>query len=444
MRPSVLFVLALLAAPQAAADVAVTVYPNDLGFVRETRTLSRGARGDTVAIDGLPDRLDFASLRVIPAGGARVTRLARRDEVQHDDALARAVGRSVRVILRGDRAIEGTLARADGAWIVVREAGGAVQALARGSVDAVAIAEPGDWPAAETRPAPAVHAVLAGGRGDVDAELTYLTGGLSWEAEHRLVRTDEGKGTWASTAIVRNASGRDYADAALTLVAGDPNRVAKAPVPMRRAVAMEMAAAPMADLAEQSFSEYHMYSLDRPATLADGEEQQLSMLVGRDVTFTPRYRYRGGDPAGVRLELELANVRGAGLGAPVPGGRVRIYERDAAGVARFAGEANVAHAAEGETLRVAVGAVFDVAAERRELDRRRIADREREATVAITLRNRKKRAVTVEVDEPASGEVTVVKSSHPAERPDAGTIRFSVAVKPGESVTVQYTARTRY
>jgi hypothetical protein len=244
---------------------------------------------------------------------------------------------------------------------------------------------------------------------------------------------------------VENTSGRDFADAKLKLVAGEPNRLTAPPMPVPRGVMMEMSMAEkQADLSEQTFSEYHLYTLDRPATLRDRESQRLAMIESRAVTTAPRYLYRGGDPRGVRTQLEIQNTQAAGLGLPLAGGRVRIYDTDPDGDVQFIGESAIRHTPEGEKLTLDVGAAFDLAAERRELYNKRISDREREYAVEIKLRNRKKTAVTIVVEESVGGDVDISQPSHPFTRKDANTIQFTVPVAAGKEVEVTYTARVRY
>ena len=91
-----------------------------------------------------------------------------------------------------------------------------------------------------------------------------------------------------------------------------------------------------------------------------------------------------------------------------------------------------------------IGTAFDLAAERREVESKRISDRERETSVEIKLRNRKKTAVTIRVEEGVGGDFEVIRKSHDFTRPNANTIRFDVPVAPGKEVVVTYTARVRY
>ena len=198
-----------------------------------------------------------------------------------------------------------------------------------------------------------------------------------------------------------------------------------------------------ADLAGESFAEYHLYTLDRPATLRERESQALSMIAPRAVRLTPRYLYRGG-MRGVTSQLVLENTAAAGLGVPLPAGRVRVYESDPAGQLQFTGESRIAHTAEGEKVTLDVGTAFDLAAERREVYNRRISEREREYQVELKLRNRKKGDVGILVEEPVAGDHEVLKSSHPATRKDANTLQFTLPVPAGKETVLSYTLRVRF
>jgi hypothetical protein len=421
----------------AQGGPSVTVYTRDLAFVRELRTLEGGRDRDTVRIGDIPERLDFSSLQLVPVQG-KVTHLAYRFDVASGDrVLEGARGRRVRISVRGEHVIQGTLVAVDGSWVVVRENNGGLNTIARGSIDQVLVEDPG---ALMVRPT--VEAVIEGRRRG-EAELSYLTGGLSWSAEHTVVREREGAASWASWVTLENTSGRDYVDARLKLVAGEPSRVGPGPIQPMRKEMLQMSADASSGLVEESFAEYHLYSLPRPASLRDREAQRLVMLEPRDIDITPRYLYRGGE-RGVRTQIEVRNTSDAGLGVPLPAGRVRFYERDSASELQFTGESHIQHTPESEKLTLEVGTAFDLVAERRELWNKRISDREREYAIEIKLRNRKKTGVTIVVEERAGGDVEITERSHDITRKDAQVIQFTVPVPAGKEAVLRYTARVRY
>lgn len=421
---------------------ALTIYAGDLGFVRESRMLDLTGSADTVRLSDIPERIDFASVRLVPESG-HIGRLAYRYDIATVDALLeRAKGSRVRVTMRGDRAIEGTLAGSDGSWIVVRESDGTIRTLSRASVDDVSLATGAQ--AVFTKPM--LEAVIDGAkRGRTPAQLSYLTGGISWAAEHILVRTGETTGAWSSAVTVENGTGRNFENVTLKLVAGEPRRTSPSPMPIMARMKTMEAMSPAADgLTEQAFSEYHLYSLGRPATVRDRETQQLAMVETRPVALKPRYLFRGSEGTAVRAQLELKNDAASGLGLPLPGGRVRMFEADASGELQFTGETTMGHTAEDEKLTLDVGNTFDLVGERREVSNTRISDREREYTVEIKLRNRKKTAVTIVAEENLSGDTNILQKSQEFTRKDANTIQFAVVVAPGKESVVTYTARVRY
>ena len=109
----------------------------------------------------IPDRLDFSSVRLVPAGEARVTRLAYRYDVENGDRMIEAArGSRVRVTSRGDRVTEVTLLTADGSWLVVRADDGGIETLSRSAVEGVRLARP---PALLSM-RPTIEAVIEGGR----------------------------------------------------------------------------------------------------------------------------------------------------------------------------------------------------------------------------------------------------------------------------------------
>lgn len=427
----------------AATRAAMTIYSHDLAFVREERTLSRPGAGDTVRIGDIPDRIDVSSVRLDLPGNGRVSRLAYRFDVASGDRILEvARGQRVSVMLRENRVVEGTLVGADGNWLMVREDGGALETVARTAVEHVRYAKPPASLAVE----PTLEAVVSGVSGArTPAELSYLTGGLSWSAEHTLVREGENAGVWGTMISIDNTSGQDFEVPRLGLVAGDPHRDTPRPLPMaERAVEMSMSAqkyAP-ADMTEQGFGEYHLYTLDRAALLRDRETQRLVMLEDRNVKLSPRYVVRGGNS--VASELELTNTSANGLGVPLPDGRVRVYEKDARGELRFTGESHIRHTPEGEKVTVEVGNAFDLVAERREVYNKRISDHEREYEVQIQLRNRKKTNVTITVEENVASDNEVIKKSHDFTRKDANTLVFQVPVAAGKEAILDYVVRVRF
>jgi len=117
------------------------------------------------------------------------------------------------------------------------------------------------------------------------------------------------------------------------------------------------------------------------------------------------------DPRKVRVTIEFRNEARAGLGMPLPKGVVRVYKEDKSGAQEFVGEDRIDHTAKDETVRMAIGNAFDVTGEYRQVDQRRISDKEVESSHEIKIRNHKTEAITVKVVEHAWGDWRVTTSS---------------------------------
>src|SRR5277367_15979 len=108
-------------------------------------------------------------------------------------------------------------------------------------------------------------------------ETSYLAGGLTWNADYVLtVGRDDKAADLDGWVTIGNNSGTAFHNAKLQLVAGDLNRL---PQNVRMEAMNMMAAAPRAKAADQfqqeSFSEYHLYTLGRKTSVEDKETKQI-------------------------------------------------------------------------------------------------------------------------------------------------------------------------
>ena len=120
---------------------------------------------------------------------------------------------------------------------------------------------------------------------------------MSWSADYVLnVAKDETSGDLDGWVTLVNHSGAAFKNAQLQLVAGDVHR--DLPMNGRNFKALAQinatdAAAPVAPFAQESFSEYHLYSLPRPTTLHDGETKQVEFIHATGVKSEKVYVYDG-------------------------------------------------------------------------------------------------------------------------------------------------------
>lgn len=436
-------------ADPAAADersLRLTVYSTDLALVSDQRTLQLPTDGGPVSLTDVPARIDPTSVHLQPLHG-QVQVLEQNfqyDLADPERILQRYLDQPVEAALKAGELRSGSLLSYDGGALVLGGADGGISLLARDQIADLRFPQLPEG----LRTRPTLVWRLAGARpGPLPVALSYLTGGMSWHAEYVALTNEEDTrlelSAWVS---LENHSGATFPEARLQLIAGDVQRVMPAPLPVRgRMVAMMEKAAPDAGFAEESFFEYHLYTLDRATTIADRETKQVALFPAASAPVRKVYEFDGQrDPRKVRVLLEAENRAELGLGMPLPAGTVRVYKKDARGELQFVGEDRLDHTPRNERIRLGVGSAFDVVAERRELSQSRVTERVSERSVEVAVRNRKTEAVEVVVLEHLAGDWEIRQASVPAERRDASTAAFRVRVEPDAETKLTYTARERY
>jgi hypothetical protein len=300
---------------------------------------------------------------------------------------------------------------------------------------------------------------------------------MTWWADYNLVfaeGADANSGLLDVSAWVSiiNQSGATYPDARLKLIAGDVHR---APEPMAkpaRFARMEVSAsAPDSQgFEEKAFFEYHMYTLGRTTTLPDNSTKQLELFPpAREVPCEKVMVYYGLPEASrwgffpqprtdrnfgtrsnkkVDIYLRFKNEKKAGMGIPLPSGRIRVSKLDPAdGSLEFIGEDVIDHTPKDEEVLIKLGSAFDVVGERKQTDFQvDTRARRMEESFEIRLRNHKEEPVKVIVKENLYRWLNwqIIESSHKYDKVDARTVHFPVTVEPDDEERISYTVRYRW
>lgn len=299
------------------------------------------------------------------------------------------------------------------------------------------------------------------GPADQRIELSYLTTGLDWKADYVAeLNPDENRLDLSGWVTLTNTSGTTYPNAKLQLVAGDVNMVKERPMlEDMRVKSLAMAEAPQ--MAEESLLEYHLYTLDRPTTLAQNQTKQVSLLTAANVPVRKEYLLRGaehyyqaaygelGRKLKVGVFLEFDNKQASHLGMPLPKGILRVYKKDRNGAAQFVGEDKIDHTPKNETIRVKLGDAFDVTANKKQTDFRKLPNADKHTTLhesahEIVIRNAKKEAVTVTVQEPIPGDWRILSESHPHQKAASDTAVWHVNVPAEGRTTLTYRVQVKY
>ena len=444
-------------------ELAVTVYNSDLALVRDVRELQlpRGSfdlRFMDIAATVNPATVHFRSL----TEPLRVTVLEQNyeyDLLEPDKLLRKYVGRDVILVRRRSESgqtreeeVKARLLSYNNA--PVWQIGGEI--VTGLSADHIKFPElPGNL---YTHPT-LIWTLDNTGAARHRVEASYLASKLSWNADYVLtVGRDDKAADLDGWVTLGNASGTSFRNAKLQLVAGDLNRVRRV---LSKAMSYDAArsapAAAEAMMAQESFSDYHLYTLGRKTTINNNETKQVSMLTGTGVPVRKRYvvegqefYYHNGQHPGspikdaVQVYYQLKNEERGGLGMPMPSGVVRVYQADSKGGTQFVGEDRIGHTPKDEELNLKIGNAFDVTCERNQIDFQKIAGNVYEFEYAITLRNHKTAPITVDVNEPLGGSWRMVRSSHAWSKTAAWAAAFSVPIAADATAVLTYRVRVTY
>lgn len=446
---------------QDQQQVAVTIYNSNLALVKDQRRIHLNGGANLLAFRDVSARIrpETALLRSLTSVGSLkvVEQNFDFDLLTPQALLEKYVGKSVTVIrthpTTGAETSEtaNVLAANNG---VVLQIGNRIETGIPGRIVY------GDVPK-NLRDRPTLVMQLDNqGAKQQDVELSYLTSGLSWRADYvaELNATDD-KLDLSGWVTLTNASGAAYRNAKMQLVAGDVNEVrqerAYAAVPVM-AMAMRDAAPKMR---EEGLLEYHLYTLDRPTTIAEQQTKQVALLSASSVPVRKELLLHGSDyyyqssygDLGQKMKfgvfVEFDNREASRLGIPLPKGVVRVYKKDSSGNAQFVGEDRIDHTPKNEKVRLKLGEAFDVTADKKQTDFKKIDSKNNgiyETAYEIVLKNAKSEAVVVTVQEPIPADWKMLRHSHPYEKATSNTAVWRISVPAESSTTLSYRVLVKY
>ena len=444
-------------------EVSITVYNSDLALVRDVRTLvlTRGTgnlRFMDIAATVNPATVHFRSLTE-PQAVSILEQNYEYDLLDPDKLLRKYVGREVTLVR--NRQEDGTTRQEEVTATLLSYNNGPVWKIGNEIVtglgsDHIRFPELPD--SLYSRPT-LIWAIQNDGGTRHRVEASYLASRLAWNADYVLtVGRDDKAADLNGWVTLTNNSGTAFRNARLQLVAGDLNRVRQ----QLNRMADVAAAAPSAReekamMAQEAFSDYHLYTMGRKTSINNAQTKQVSLLGGTGLPVVKRYVVEGqsyyyhnrahpGSPLkdSVQVYYQFKNEEKAGLGMPMPAGVLRVYQQDSKGGVQFVGEDRIAHTPKDETLNVKIGNAFDVICERNQTDFLKVAVNVYEFEYEITLRNHKAHAVTVEVNEPVGGTWRVLNSSHPSTKTSAWAIGFKVPVAADGTAVLRYRLRVTH
>lgn len=268
-----------------------------------------------------------------------------------------------------------------------------------------------------------------------ELKTSYISQGFSWTANYVVELKGEMLNIVGWAKIV-NQSGRTYENARLKLMAGEVKRVEDREdyygIRESRVYAPKM----MPAAAEKAFFDYHMYTLNQKTDLRDNQTKQVNIFLGEDIPYERYYTAHNHDER-ARITLEFQNREDVGLGKPMPKGILKIYQADDEdGSLEFLGEDEIEHTPKGEKVILDIGEAFDITLEDKETARRSLEgfDYVKRETV---IKNHKEEEVLVHFSLYLYERFEIEKASHEYGMEDSDTLLFKVRIPKDSEVKVR-------
>lgn len=454
--------VATAASPPAASSamdqtaVAVTVYNDGLGLVKDRRTITLEKGSGELRFMDVAARLIPASVQIRALEDPRSLRILEQnyeyDLLSREKLLEKYVGKEVQLLEKNPYTEREETVTAT----VLANNNGPVFRIG----DRISYDHPGRiiFPSLpeDLLARPTLVWLLEHDRSATrQLEVSYLTNGIGWRADYVLTLAKaDGTADLSGWVTIDNRSGATYRNATLKLVAGSVNRVPEEQQLRFKGAVMAEASAPA--MQEESFSDYHLYTLPRPTTIKENQTKQLALLSASEIPVRKEYLLRGQEylytgsyphppqKEKVQVFLEMENRTASRLGIPLPKGVMRVYREDSAGSLQFVGEDTVDHTPVDERIRIRTGDAFDLVAERRQTEWKKVATDTYESAMEIVLRNRTEQGVTIRMVEPVPGDWQLLSASHKWEKGEGRALVFSPTVAARGETIISYRVRIRH
>lgn len=471
----------LLAGVAAPQSVELTVYNANFGLVKEIRSVNLRDGRQELRVEDVSAYIDPTSvgMKVMKGGPLEILEQNYQyDLISTSTILAKSIGKRIRLrqlLENGQESVtEGVLLAAPGQVIateggprmsytglVLRADDGRIILSPSGTIEVLELPE-----GLISKPT-LMWDLFAEKSGSRDVELTYLTNNITWSADYVIILdADDKKADLNGWVTLNNQSGTTYQNATLKLIAGDVRRLNPPQAGAfggGRGGNAQMRAEALG-FAEESFFEYHLYTLGRPATVRNNEQKQIALLNASDVDikkdlilegqrsvwrgsgrdYRPGEGYATDPKVKVNVLVEMTNSDKNGMGKPLPAGKVRVYKRDSKGQVQMIGEDRIDHTPREEKVRLYIGDSFDVVGERKRTAFRKIATNIFEEDFEIRVRNRKKMPESVRIVEHAWADWTILRESMKSQKTDSNTFEYLVTLQPDEEKVVTYSVRTTW
>ncbi len=416
----------------------VVVYNNDLALIKKEITIENLSKGiNDFSYDDITSRINPKSVIFMPKKGSVsiIEQNYEYDLGNTDSILKKYMGKTIKVeTIKGNK-FEGELQFNDGISIGLKSEDGTISLVGIKEIENISLVKmPENFYLKPTLK----WKLESNNQQTVKVDISYLTGGFSWEAVYNMVWDDEKLriNSWIS---MDNNSGKALENVKLKLIAGDINLIEKDEVRFERYAKSNLLVTSSGIPIEQDFHDYHMYTVTNPVNIKNNQSKQLQLYETKEVNAKQVYKYNSYSSY-VTGYLKFKNSKKDGLGIPLPGGNVMVYMEDKTdNEMALIGETAISHTPINEEVELETGKAFDLKAETIEVNKHSRGLAKYQRDMKITLKNRSKYKKTIEVLHNFDHQAFIKSSNHDFKEVSAGKISFSIELEPNQVKDITFT-----
>ncbi|HEX38164.1 MAG TPA: DUF4139 domain-containing protein [Candidatus Cloacimonetes bacterium] len=432
----------------AATDM--TVYNQNFATVRTNLSIMLEKGLNIYKYDDIPSGIQPTSVHLEPikASDKVVIHLQNYeyDLANTGKILNKYLDKSVSLIVKAGDMYNGILKSFDYDTIVIENSMSGIHMVNRKEIQTIDLAEmPKNF---YTKPT-LNWELYSNKTGNTDCKLSYITNGISWNAQYvGILDNDDEKLNLSSWISLENNSGKAFKDVTLKLMAGDVHLAPDYNQYSRELMVFEGEGKGRYEppvMTEKDFFEYHLYTLEnKKVDINNNQQKQLSLFDPVDVKVKKIYRFNADHGNDIAVLINFKNDDKSGLGIPLPMGKVRIFKTQYDDAPEFVGEDNLEHTPKNEEVEIKIGTAFDIKGECVLMESTRPSQKTREEKYECEIRNQKDETVTIEVLKYLGTNWTITSSDIKYTKEDAYTLRFDVQIPAEDKVNFDFTVLYKY
>lgn len=435
----ILLLFSLVFSQQEYSSRSLTIYKDNFAVIKEPIIWNLKSGSNTTFFSNISKNLLFDSPALNIEGVQVLSQTLNKNFSSTDSFLKNSIGSPVEIIPISGSRTEGLLMDINSSSISVKTSKGLV-IFQRSQLLSITLKSN----SVQDKFTPEiVWEIISTEEKSVNAELTYISSGFSWNPIYTLtINGDDSSALLSVNAEVSNNSNISLFATSLSVVEGN--------VPLNsssKKASYQMMESRSAMDNRSSLGDFYIFDIGSNLKLDSMQSIQLPLMESRQITYDKKYvfenseRDQGDEP--LSIEVSFENSASNNLELPLPSGILFLYEKDEFNSMRFIGRNSLKQLYKGSVAILDGGKAFDIIGKRRILNFDRQSKSE-ESTISLQILNTSDKSIKVKAVEKIFGDWVIKESSSMYIKEDASTIYFPLEIEPGQSELITYTYKKEW